>query len=193
MNYLAHSLLSPEDPQILMGNLWGDILKPQDYPYLVPRVTIGIQRHRMIDTYTDHHENVNEIIRLLRPYQGKYTPVVADVLMDYMLSKYWNLFEKQSIEDFCKRKYKIVSKHLHLIPERLHPRMQRMISHRWLESCKDRERMEHTLAMLSRRASFENKIQDAMHPYDLHEKAIDKLFLKFFEDLRTYIILQNEH
>jgi acyl carrier protein phosphodiesterase len=192
MNYLAHSLLSPEDPHILMGNLWGDILKPRDYPFLLPGVSAGVRRHRLIDTFTDQHLNVIHINRLLRPYQGKYTPVVVDVLMDFMLSKFWNVFQSQPLEKFCKIKYQKVSANLHLIPERLHPRINRMISHQWLESCKDRNRMEQTLLMLSRRASFENNIPQAMIPYDLHQQKIDRLFLSFFEELKAYINLQNE-
>ncbi|HZV71585.1 MAG TPA: ACP phosphodiesterase [Saprospiraceae bacterium] len=191
MNYLAHALLSPDDPQIMMGNLWGDILKPRDYPLLSPGVNTGIQRHRMIDAFTDQHRDVDEINRLIRPFQGKYTPVVADVLMDFILSKYWHLFHPKPLEKFCNNKYQLVTKHIRLIPERLHPRIQRMISHRWLESCKDRNRMEQTFLMLSKRASFENKIPDAMKPYNIYEKEMDSLFLRFFEELRSYINLQN--
>ncbi|MEP6793423.1 MAG: ACP phosphodiesterase [Saprospiraceae bacterium] len=193
MNYLAHALLSPDDPSILMGNLWGDILKPQDYPLLTSGVHEGIRRHRMIDAYTDQHEYVSQIIRLIRPYQGKYTPVVADVLMDYMLSKYWNTFYSKPLEKFCSTKYQVVLKNIKLIPDRLHPRINRMVSHRWLESCKDRNRMEQTFLMLSKRASFENNIPKAMLPYNLQEKEMDQLFLHFFEDLTTHISLQNAY
>lgn len=193
MNYLAHALLSPDDPPVLMGNLWGDILKPRDYPLLSAGVLQGIKRHRMIDAFTDQHQDVNEIIKLIRPYQGKYTPVVTDVLMDFMLSKYWNLFCPKSLEKFCDSKYHLVTKHIKLIPEKLHPRINRMISHRWLESCKDRNRIEQTFVMLSKRAAFENTIPEAMHAYNLHEKEIDKLFLSFFEELKNYINLQNAH
>jgi acyl carrier protein phosphodiesterase len=191
MNYLAHALLSPEDPHILMGNLWGDILKPKDYPLLLPGVSAGIKRHRMIDHFTDQHPCVDSIIKLIRPYQGKYTPVVADVLMDFILSKYWNKFHPEKMEVFCKKKYKTVSKYLYLIPERLHPRILRMVGHQWLESCKDRSRMEQTFLMLSRRAAFENNIPLAMQPYDQNEERMDILFLEFFKELRDYINLQN--
>jgi len=175
----------------MMGNIWGDLLRPKDYPALHPDMLKGIRRHKIIDAYTDQHAGVNFIIDLIRPYQGKYTPVVADVLMDYMLSKYWNRFSQQSIEDFCEGKYKIVNQHLSLIPERLHPRVLRMLSHHWLESCKNKERMEETLLMLSRRASFENHIPEAMKPYEVHEAMMDKMFLSFFEELRDHISLQN--
>jgi acyl carrier protein phosphodiesterase len=191
MNYLAHALLSPEDPLILMGNLWGDLLKPKDYEGLDPEIVKGVRRHKAIDSFTDQHPAVDQMVRLIRPYQGKYTPVVADVLMDYILSKHWERYHPQSIEDFCRLTYGKVEEHLDLIPERLHPRIQRMVSHQWLESCKNRERMEQTLIMLSRRASFDNKIPEALIPYDLHDKVMDDLFVDFFADMQQYISLQN--
>ena len=192
MNYLAHTYLSGNHPYEIIGNIWGDLLRPKDYATLHPDVLKGVRRHKNIDAFTDQHAAVNVIMNLIRPYQGKYSPVVADVLMDYMLSKYWERFNSQSIEDFCAGKYKLVEQHLDLIPERLHPRIHRMLSHHWLESCKNKERMGETLTMLSRRASFENNIPNAMQPYEMHEAVMDEMFLSFFEELRQHINLQNE-
>lgn len=192
MNYLAHALLSPEDPLVLMGNLWGDLLKPKDFATLPTDIISGINRHRAIDAYTDSHNAVAEMISLLRPYQGKYTPVVADVLMDYILSKRWHHYHQMSIEDFCMGTYRTVTDHLHYIPERLHPRINRMLGDRWLESCKNRERMSRTLWMLSKRASFENNIPAAMEPYDVHQEQMDSLFVDFFGDVQRHLNLQNE-
>ncbi|HUR32134.1 MAG TPA: ACP phosphodiesterase, partial [Saprospiraceae bacterium] len=168
MNYLAHALLSPTEPQALMGNIWGDLLRPMDYESLTPGVLSGVVFHKSVDAFTDQHSEVDQIIKLIRPFQGKYTPVVVDVLMDFMLSKFWETFHDKPLEKFCNDRYKLISKHLDLIPERLHPRIKRMLDNRWLESCVNRERMETTLWMLSQRASFENNIPKAMQPYDLH-------------------------
>lgn len=191
MNYLAHALLSPDDPHVLMGNLWGDLLKPRDYDQLSSGILEGIRRHKGIDAFTDQHVAVEQIVHLLRPYQGKYTPVVADVLMDYMLSRYWMDYCEAPIESFCQRIYHQVSDHLDLIPERLHPRINRMLSHHWLESCKNSKRMGETLMMLSKRASFENTIPDAMMPYELYQEQMDRLFISFFKDIQEHTTLQN--
>ena len=192
MNYLAHAFLSPEDPLILAGNLWGDLIRPKDYDALLPGLLDGIILHKKIDAFTDQHRGVDEIVKLIRPYQGKYTPVVADVLMDFILSKFWHMFHEKTIEDFCEHKYKQIAEHLHLIPLRLHPRINRMLENNWLESCKNREQIKRTLYMLSNRASFENKMAEAMQPYDLHEHTMDRLFLTFFDDMRAYLILRSE-
>jgi acyl carrier protein phosphodiesterase len=78
-----------------------------------------------------------------------------------------------------------------MLPERLHLRINRMVGHQWLESCKNRQRMEQTLLMLSKRASFENNIPEAMIPYDLNAQCMDRLFADFFEDVQKHISLQN--
>ncbi len=192
MNYLAHAFLSTDDPLLLMGNIWGDIIKPRDYGLLPAKMLQGIEHHKRIDAFTDQHDGVGEIISLIRPYQGKYTPVVADVLMDFILSKFWHVYHEQELVEYCHKVYQIVRNYLEFVPERLHPRILRMLEHRWLESCASRERMDITLTMLSRRASFENTIPEAMIPYELHEHTMDRLFLRFFEDLRSHLTLRNE-
>lgn len=93
-------------------------------PWFHQDIIKGIERHRAIDAYTDSHSAVDEMMRLLRPHQGKYTPVVADVLMDYILSKMWNHYHPRSLEDFCQSTYQTVTAHLDHIPERLHPRIE---------------------------------------------------------------------
>ncbi len=193
MNYLAHALLSPNDPLILMGNLWGDLIKPRDYPGLDTEILAGVELHKRIDAFTDQHAAVAEIMHLLRPYQGKYTPVVTDVLMDHVLSSYWSQFHHEPLNAFCLRQYSRVERYLTNVPERLHSRISRMLGHRWLESCAGRERMGRTLVMLSQRASFANRIPEAMLPYDLYQDKIDLLFLAFFSELQSYINLQNAH
>jgi acyl carrier protein phosphodiesterase len=192
MNYLAHALLSPDNTHVLMGNLWGDLIKPKDYSSLHPGVLDGVMRHRQIDAYTDQHPAVEIMISQLRPHQGKYAPVVADVLMDFMLSKYWKNYNEESLEKFCQKKYQTVKRNLDLIPERVHPRIIRMVENQWLESCKNTNRMNRTFFMLSKRAAFENKIEIAMQAYHLHETEMNKLFLGFFDDLQKHINLQNE-
>ena len=154
-------------------------------------IVTGVLRHKSIDAFTDSHPAVEQMVSLLRPFQGKYTPVVADVLMDFILSKNWSAYQTQSIEAFCGRTYDIVERHLEQLPSRLHPRIERMLSHQWLESCKSRERMTQTFLMLSKRAAFENNIPDAMKAYDQHEEEMDRLFVAFFSDVRAYLTLQS--
>ena len=174
-----------------MGNLWGDLLRPKDYIELHPQVMKGVDLHKTIDAYTDSHPAVDAIVKILRPSQGKYTPVVADVLMDYMLCKHWSAYHDSTVESFCQQQYAVVDKFLHQVPERLHVRIGRMRSRHWLESCKDRDNLRGALFMLSQRASFENNIPGALSAYDMHATALDDLFKIFFEELRQMASLRS--
>lgn len=191
MNYLAHAVLSPPDEEIFMGNLWGDLLRPKDHSFISEAMIKGTFLHKEIDTYTDRHAHVSEMRSILRPSQGKYTPVVLDVLMDFILCKYWDRYFNVPPESFCADCYKIVRSNLHLMPVRLHVRIQRMMENRWLESCISHERMAVTLQMLQRRAKFENTMYLVMEHYDVHVTRLDELFLDFYDDLKNYISLRN--
>jgi acyl carrier protein phosphodiesterase len=191
LNYLAHAYLSPDDDLVLMGNVWGDLLKPRDFPDLPDAMMRGVLLHRHIDQFTDNHLHVAAIRDLLRPDQGKYTPVVADVLMDFILSRHWDRYHPQPLADYCAKRYAIVEEHFDLVPVAYQPRVRRMLDNRWLESCDSRERMGHTLSMLGRRATFDNVIARALEPYDRHAGEIDRRFLAFFDDLRAEVILRS--
>lgn len=175
-----------------MGNLWGDLLKPGDFAGLPDAMIRGILLHRHIDRFTDSHPDVMSIRNLVRPAQGKYTPVVVDVLMDFILSQQWARYHEIPLDQFCEAKYRVVEANLDLLPARHHPRVRRMLDHRWLESCAGRERMAQTLVMLGRRAAFDNVIWDALEPYDRHAPVIDGLFGSFFAALRLEVSLQSE-
>lgn len=190
MNYLAHAFLSPDDPMWLMGNLWGDLIRPKDYPLIHQDIIHGVKLHKDIDAYTDKHPSVIAMFDLLRPSQKKYTPVVADVLMDFMLSKNWKNYRQESLEDFAQRHYQLVLDHLHQIPHRLHPRIERMVMNRWLESCHP-EHIHSALAMLSKRASYENNIALVYEAYTVHATEMENLFLQFFEELIEMVSLRN--
>ena len=55
MNFLAHIYLSDDDEQVMIGNFIADFVKGKkkdDYP---PAIKKGIELHRSIDDFTDHH------------------------------------------------------------------------------------------------------------------------------------------
>jgi len=191
MNYLAHAYLTSGDDLLLMGNLWGDLLRPRDFPALPESMLRGVELHRAIDRFTDSHPDVAVMRDLLRPSQGKYTPVVVDVLLDHVLSLAWSDHHQDSLEDFCRLQYGKVERHFGLLPVAYQPRVRRMLDNRWLESCATRERMRHTLRMLSMRAAFDNAMADALDAYDANAVDIGRLFGSFFADLKKEVSLRS--
>ena len=55
MNLLAHAYLSFNNPPILVGNMISDYVKGKKQFLYDPLIQKGIQLHRIIDDFTDHH------------------------------------------------------------------------------------------------------------------------------------------
>lgn len=70
MNYLAHIFLSGSNRKVQLGNFVGDAVKGSSYKNYPPDIAKGIQLHRAIDDYTDHHPAVCEVVHRLQPEFG---------------------------------------------------------------------------------------------------------------------------
>lgn len=71
MNYLAHIFLSGSNRKVQLGNFVGDAVKGSSYKNYPPDIAKGIQLHRAIDDYTDHHPAVCEVVHRLQPEFGR--------------------------------------------------------------------------------------------------------------------------
>lgn len=80
MNYLAHIFLSGPNRKVQLGNFVGDAVKGSSYKNYPPDIAKGIQLHRAIDDYTDHHPAVCEVVHRLQPEFGRYSGGIAGYL-----------------------------------------------------------------------------------------------------------------
>ena len=71
MNYLAHIFLSGPNRKVQLGNFVGDAVKGSSYKNYPSDIAKGIQLHRAIDDYTDHHPAVCEVVHRLQPEFGR--------------------------------------------------------------------------------------------------------------------------
>jgi acyl carrier protein phosphodiesterase len=101
LNYLAHIFLSGENRQLQVGNFIGDFVKGKqflDYPSTIQK---GVIFHREIDTFTDSHPLFLEIIALLQPTFGRYSGIMADMFLDYLLaSNFKNYYPDKNLNCF---------------------------------------------------------------------------------------------
>jgi acyl carrier protein phosphodiesterase len=58
MNYLAHLHLGGQEPDALLGSLYGDFVKGPLRGQWPAKVEAGIRLHRRIDAFTDSHAQV---------------------------------------------------------------------------------------------------------------------------------------
>ena len=67
MNFLAHSILSPKSPLVMLGNLCGDLIKGNKFEGINLNIIEGVRLHRSIDSFTDSHQLIREAKSIVRP------------------------------------------------------------------------------------------------------------------------------
>lgn len=86
MNYLAHIYLSGADKQLQIGGFIADFVKGGKAGKHPEKIWRGIVLHRRIDSFTDTHPVVRELVELLRPEFGRYSAIVLDMYFDHLLA-----------------------------------------------------------------------------------------------------------
>ena len=187
MNYLAHSYLSCGDEDLMLGNLITDMIKKQDETAYDQAIQKGIDLHRKIDTFTDSHPIVSESLQLIYPTQGKYAPVVLDILWDYFLSHNWKHFSGEEIPHFTRNVYAILEKNYGRLQPKIVERVQKMIEADWLQSCITKERLRGTFTHLHKRTKFKSNFDKVDEILVEHEEKLNAYFMKLFPAMISYV------
>src|ERR1700754_1200458 len=118
MNFLAHLYLSGSDPKIKVGNFIADFVKGKNlHERFENRIAQGIELHREIDHFTDHHSVVQESKNRLRPKYRHYSGVIVDVFYDHFLARNWKTFHTSSLPAFADNAYELMQKNLDVLPQ----------------------------------------------------------------------------
>lgn len=187
MNFLAHAYLSFDHPHLVVGNFLGDFLRQPEIAGLPEPVQRGVLLHRKIDSYTDVHPVIKAGTARMRSFHGKYAPVVVDMYYDYLLAANWSDHHHLPLPQFSRGIYAILQSNLHLMPERLHERVPRMIAGDWLTSYGTEEGMLYAFDRMKYRASkpewFANAFQNLLNCWEDFQAD----FREFFPDLAGYV------
>ncbi len=190
MNYLAHLKLSGDHEYIMLGNFIADHIRGNKISHLPQEVIDGIMLHRKIDYYTDHHPEFMKTRARLHKKHHKYAGVIADVIYDHFLAKYWNEYSQYALSSFTTYSYGIMLRHYSLLPSKTKKILPFFIMQNWLTSYRKFEGLRRSFQFLAKRAKFksnmENAVEDLIDDYELYEKE----FRAFFPDIATYC--QNE-
>lgn len=187
MNYLAHLFLAGSDPEIILGNFIADHVKGSDVLNYSDKIRKGISMHRAIDTFTDQHPVVKQSIMRLRTDFRKYAGVIVDMYYDHYLSANWNEYSNQELVDFTKTRYDILNSFIAIIPARSARLLYYMEKQNWLQSYSSFDGMQQAFNGMSRRTTFESKMELAVvnlkagYPEFRHE------FRQFFPELQLYV------
>ncbi|HSV76854.1 MAG TPA: ACP phosphodiesterase [Bacteroidales bacterium] len=190
MNLLAHTYLSGESEDILLGNLIADMVKGRQIDNFHQGIVEGFMLHRKIDTFTDNHPITEQSKMRLRNKYRLYSGVVVDMFYDHYLAKYWSEYSRYSLTRFVKQAYNVLLKNYFLLPVRAKNALPYMVSSNWLVNYADLDRLQvHFEGMASRtpfKSGMENAVDDLVKNYEDFENE----FRTFFPELMAYVEMQ---
>ncbi|MFY0593926.1 ACP phosphodiesterase [Roseivirga sp.] len=187
INYLAHLLLSGNNPKIKVGNFIGDFIKGKQYETLDPMIGKGVLLHREIDFYTDNHAIVALSKDRLREKYRHYSGVIVDMFYDHYLAKNFELYSSTHLTDFAQMSYQIVESYWDVIPPRGQKMLPYMIRGNWLVNYGKREGIHRALQGLSRRTKFDSKLEYAIQDLQEFDSEFESEFMSFFKEIEVHI------
>ncbi|HSV88939.1 MAG TPA: ACP phosphodiesterase [Bacteroidales bacterium] len=190
MNLLAHTYLSGESEDILLGNLIADMVKGRQVDNFHQGIVEGFLLHRKIDSFTDTHPIIERSKMRLRNKYRLYSGVVVDMFYDHFLARYWNEYSRHSLTLFVKQAYNVLLKNYFLLPMRAKNALPYMVSSNWLVNYADLDRMRVHFEGMARRTPFKSGMEDAVEDLIKYYDIFEDEFRTFFPELVDYVELQ---
>jgi acyl carrier protein phosphodiesterase len=187
MNFLDHLYLSGDNPAIQVGNFIGDFVKGKNLSdQFEPGIVKGIDLHRAIDEYTDHHPVVFESKIRLRSKYRHYAPVLVDMYYDHILARNWNDYHDMLLPDYADQVYATLESYKAILPMQVNHMLPYMIRGNWLVNYGKIEGIKQALTGMSRRTKFKSNMEKADEDLLEHYDAFENEFRLFFPDLVTF-------
>lgn len=186
MNYLAHVRLAGDEPQSVIGNFIGDMVKGRvgdEYP---PGVRRGIMMHRRIDAWTDSHERTRECARLVSPPRRRWSRVMVDIFYDHLLAKNWDGYSDESLGDFLDRVYGVILGAKDVLPGPVFDAASAMVSSGWIERYATPEGLAAVFVGVSKRIGRENPLAGAEEELFRNYDEMNRHFRAFFPEVLEY-------
>ncbi|EAR62635.1 ACP phosphodiesterase [Neptuniibacter caesariensis] len=183
MNYLAHLFLAKADTESRVGNLLGDFSRGVDQTTLSPRVYAGLQNHRLVDRFTDHHPEVARLKGCISRQRRRFAGIMLDMAFDHYLIKHWQVFSARPFADCCKDYYGSLREGQVLMPERMQQVTARVAEHDWFSSYATLEGVGFALDRIAERIRFANNFAGAVDELKVLDEEIEASFLRFMPEL----------
>ncbi len=184
MNHLAHLVLAGDDEGLRLGALLGDHVKGRlDRLTLPADQIVGIDLHRRIDSASDRHPAVRDLVTSLQPPWRRYGGIILDVLFDHMLARHWSKFAAGSMDEFGAEIDALLAAWSGELP----PRLERFS--RWAAATGlwgrygERGMLAEIFTLIARRHGRTSPLADGLVILDRHDLAIEQAFLALMPDL----------
>ncbi len=170
----------------MIGNFIADFVKGNKKDNYPERIKKGIELHRAIDDFTDHHPITDDSKARLRPKYRKYSGVIVDLYYDHFLAKNFELYSDIPLLEYTRRTYTILIDNQDVLPDKVKEFLPFMIERNWLNNYATIEGIGRTLTGLSKRVSFENKMDESVEDLKTDYAIYKNEFHRFFPQLVTF-------
>jgi acyl carrier protein phosphodiesterase len=178
MNYLAHLHLGGQQPEQLLGSLYGDFVKgPLAGRFPLP-LEAAIRLHRQIDVFTDRHPLVLQSLGRFPRERRRYAGIILDVFFDHCLALHWRDYAEQPLEQFTGRVYQVLAAQPDL-PGRLAQIAPFMAADDWLGSYREFAVLEQVFRGIARRLSRPEGMDGAL-------ELVEALYVPLMDDFRAF-------
>jgi len=184
MNYLAHIYLSAGIDEILVGNISADFIGNKHMKLLTKQQINGVLLHRLIDAFTDIHPIVRKSTKRFRPIQGKYSPVVVDIVYDYLFAKAWDNFHPESLDIYKNQAYKQMLSLEDRFPDKARKKIINMTKGDFISSYQSLDGLNYVFQRMDQRTSFPSRFTDATEQVFQQEDDFMEEFMQFFPEMQ---------
>ncbi|MGE3807551.1 MAG: ACP phosphodiesterase [Gemmataceae bacterium] len=193
MNWLAHALLSEDDPQARLGNLCADFVKGRELNGMSDAFRRGVRRHRLIDSFTDAHPVCARSRRCLSERYRHLKGVLVDLFYDHFLARDWqHHVGPESLEAFSRSVYADIAVHRHLFAAETLATLDALIAEDWLTLYRTLPGIEAALGRVADelhvRTGRHFALQEAISELVAHEVTLARDFAEFFPQLREHVM-----
>jgi acyl carrier protein phosphodiesterase len=187
MNFLAHAVLSMNDPKILTGNMISDHVKGKKQYDYSPGIQKGIRLHRAIDQFTDFHPITKKAKEKLHPIAGPYAGALIDIIYDHFLS----LDEKEEPNvgwhAFSQIVYAELQARNAILPAGFARILPYMSEYNWLVNYRHLQLIEKSFYGLERRAKYFTSANEAFYHLKQNYAQFEDFYQGFFPELKEFV------
>ena len=192
MNYLAHSYLSYQKPDLIIGNFIADSIRGNQFEGLTDGIIEGIRLHRKIDTFTDSHPIYLTSKHRFSKDFDKYSGVLMDIIYDHYLAKNFEQYSALSLQTHANEVYNILKNNHDYLPENAKRFYGYMTERNILFHYSTLNGIETVLTHLSGRIRNRFELQLAIPILEANYQEIEGEFFVFFDDLQAFCKEQPE-
>lgn len=187
MNYLGHLYLSPDTPDFLVGSLLGDFVKGAAVNDYTGDTRRGIELHRKVDHFTDHHDVFRQSVARISQERRRYGGIMVDVFYDHFLAKHWLEFHPEPLADFAQRIYGILREREPELPETMRFVLPRLTSEDWFSSYRETSGIDSVMKRMSRRIKRENPLHAAIEELEQAYEGFEADFRQFLPEVKGFV------